>query len=87
MKLIQVGIKPESAFGTPLKGDTIFGHFIWQLVMDEGLLKVSLEEAITEYKTSPFIIFSSAYPRLYADNRYYFFLKRPTLPLHFFEKK
>ncbi|GAB6163702.1 CRISPR-associated protein, Csm4 family [Desulfothermus naphthae] len=86
MKLLQVGIKPESAFGTPLKGDTIFGHFIWQLVMDNNLLKVPLEDALLQYKKSPFIVFSSAYTRLYKDGEYVFFLKRPDLPLLFLKR-
>lgn len=83
MRLVQVGIKPESAFGTPLKGDTIFGHFIWQLAMDNSLLKIPFDEAIAQYKSSPFIIFSSAYPRLYRDNGYEFFLKKPDMPMSF----
>jgi CRISPR-associated protein Csm4 len=87
VKLYEVVIKPDSRFGTPLKGDTIFGHFIWQLVLDETLLKRPLDEVIQKYKEKPFIVFSSAFPKLYVNREDYFFLKRPELPLNFFEDK
>ncbi|SDN98454.1 CRISPR-associated protein Csm4 [Desulfonauticus submarinus] len=85
MKLYEVVIKPESRFGTPLKGDTMFGHFIWQLVLNENLLAVPLSDLLERYVEEPFIVFSSAFPKIYMNRQDYFFLKRPELPLSFFQ--
>jgi CRISPR-associated protein Csm4 len=57
-----ITIKPLSAFGTPIKGDTLFGHFCWQAVHDDSLLKGGFEKWISKYEESPFAIFSSAFP-------------------------
>ena len=36
--LYEVILRPQSLFGTPLAGDTLFGHLCWQFAMDAGLL-------------------------------------------------
>lgn len=54
MKLYEVIIKPESGFGTPLKGDTIFGHICWQTAYDKNLLEGGLDRWIDCYAERPF---------------------------------
>ena len=62
MKTFIVTIKPESPFGTPVRGDTLFGHFCWQAAYDDSLLTGGLVRWIDEYSTRPFAVFSSAFP-------------------------
>lgn len=84
MRFAEIIIKPVSAFGTPLKGDTIFGHFCWQLAYDEDLLKGSFFSWMERYSEAPFVVFSSAYPRIESRSEFYWLIKKPALPLHFF---
>lgn len=77
MKTYEITIKPVSGFGTPLKGDTLFGHVCWQAAYDEGLFGMNLNKLLADYSSNPFIVVSSAYPR--PDNGYAF--KRPDMPL------
>ena len=49
MKLYDVTIHPLSAFGTPLKGDTLFGQFCWQVAYDPGLVDGGLEKNLDRY--------------------------------------
>ncbi|MCX7983014.1 MAG: hypothetical protein N2572_08920 [Syntrophales bacterium] len=86
MKLCEIRIKPKSFFGTPFKGDTIFGHFCWQAKYDNSLLKKGLEEWIACYDQRPFAVFSSAWPVIYRDGSYYYALKRPDYPLKVLSK-
>jgi len=62
IKTYVVTIKPETAFGTPLKGDTILGQFCWQVAEDPSLAKDDLAELIMRYEEAPFLVFSSAWP-------------------------
>jgi len=78
MKFAEIIIKPISAFGTPLKGDTIFGHFYWQLIYDPSLINRNLDQLSKVYGHEPFVIFSSAFPRLEEG----WLFPRPALPLH-----
>lgn len=78
MKTYRVTIKPRSSFGTPLKGDTIFGQFCWQAAYAPDLLAVPLDEAIRLYPEKPFAVFSSAFPSLPDGS---IALKRPDAPL------
>ncbi len=83
-KFLEVIITPETAFGTPLKGDTLFGHFVWQLIYDPDLIEKDLNILIEEYtKGKPFIIFSS----LCFKTEEGWLFPRPSLPLHYFEKE
>lgn len=77
MKTFEITIKPLSGFGTLLKGDTLFGHICWQAVYDESLFGKSIDKLLADYEENPFIVVSSAYPKL--GNHYA--LKRPDLPL------
>ncbi len=75
-------IKPLTGFGSPIKGDTLFGHLCWQIYYDPNLLGKSLESLLKDYAVNPFCIVSSAFPIV--DGRVY--LKKPSLPLHFLHK-
>lgn len=80
MKLYEIIIKPESGFGTPLKGDTIFGHFCWQASYNPSLLNGGLEKWMACYGKRPFAVFSSAYPKIKKDGVMYYAFKRPDYP-------
>ena len=79
MKLYEITIQPISGFGTPLKGDTIFGHFCWQARYNPTLLAGGLQKQIDRYAERPFAVFSSAMPKIEADNTHA--LRRPALPM------
>ncbi|MFH0727041.1 MAG: hypothetical protein V2B19_11975 [Pseudomonadota bacterium] len=81
MKLYEITIRPQSGIGTPLKGDTLFGHFCWQVAYQPDLVEGGLEAAIEVYQTNPFAIFSSAIPKLTGSFARYI-LKRPDLPIY-----
>ncbi|OEU64697.1 MAG: hypothetical protein BBJ57_08095 [Desulfobacterales bacterium PC51MH44] len=83
MKLYEIIIKPVSGFGTPLKGDTIFGHFCWQAAYDASLLNGGLDKWIACYRERPFAVFSSAWPKLVDNGKFFYAFKRPDLPLSF----
>ena len=78
MKTCAITIQPLSPFGTPLKGDTLFGQFCWQCASDPALLNQSFDVTIAAYGEKPFALFSSAFPVL-PDGSYA--LKRPEAPL------
>jgi CRISPR-associated protein Csm4 len=80
LKIYRIKIKPLSGFGTPLKGDTLFGHFCWQIINDEKLCGKSLEVLLENYQESPFIVFSSAYPIFNIENKIYYAFKTPDMP-------
>lgn len=79
LKLCEITIVPKSGFGTPLKGDTLFGHFCWQARHDDSLLDGGLVEQIREYSETPFAVFSSAVTRLSGPHGAYA-VKRPNVP-------
>ena len=79
MKFCEIIIEPIAAFGTPLKGDTIFGHFCWQAA-ENDILTGGLDRWIEGYKEAPFAIFSSAFPQLIENGTSYYALPRPSLP-------
>ncbi len=80
MKTYEIILKPKSGFGTLLKGDTIFGHFCWQIAYDENLSGKNLNDLLSDYTTEPFAIFSSAYPRYSKSTVHYYAFKTPSLP-------
>ena len=81
MKVYEFTIKPFSAFGTPLKGDTLFGQFCWQVANDPGQAGASLPELLSDYAEDPFIVFSSAFPVLSNSGGRTYAFKTPALPL------
>ena len=81
-----ITIKPESPFGTPLKGDTILGQFCWQVAEHPNLLNGGLDKWIEIYDKRPFAVFSSAYPVLVEGNRVSYAFKRPEFPMYLLVK-
>ena len=81
MKTYEITIKPLSGFGTPLKGDTIFGHVCWQAAYNDGLFGSSIETLLADYMTNPFLVISSAYPKFSEGTKSVYMLRRPDLPL------
>jgi len=82
LKLYEITIKPDGWFGTPLKGDTIFGHFCWQAAYDPGLLNGGLDKWIAKYPERPFAVCSSAWPKL-SEGGVRYAVKKPDIPLPF----
>ncbi len=81
MKVYEITIKPLTGFGTSLKGDTIFGHFCWQIAYDEKLSGKTLDVLLSSYHSKPFAIFSSAYPRFSNSTKCFYAFKTPDLPM------
>lgn len=83
MNLYRITLKLQSALGTPLKGDTLFGHFCWQVVHNPDLLnlKHGLQDLVQDYETRPGVVFSSAFIELRQNNHVRYALKAPDLPL------
>jgi len=83
LKLYEVIIKPMSGFGTPLKGDTLFGCFCWQAAYDSSVLNGGLNKWIARYKERPFAVFSSAWPKIDDNGKFFYTFKRPDMPISF----
>ena len=80
MKTFGIEIKPLSGFGTPLKGDTIFGQFISTVFEDESILGINPNSIIEEYTKNPQIIFSSAFPVKKNNGSRIYYFPKPALP-------
>jgi len=78
MKIYGITIKPLSPFGTPLKGDTLFGHFCWQAAENPDLLTDGLDTWIARYAQDPFAVFSSAWPVLTRHGKKIYGVTRPS---------
>lgn len=83
MRFYAITITPISGFATPLKGDTLFGQFCWQIAnRPDSFLHggQKFNDVIQNYAKGekPFAVFSSAFPKL--DNPSRVALKRPDLP-------
>lgn len=60
MKTLRLTLRPASAFGTPLVGDTLFGHLCWML--REGFGNARLKELLDGYTSGrPFAVLSDAF--------------------------
>lgn len=76
MQTYQATLTPKSAFGTPPKGDTLFGQLCWAIRNRHG--ETRLNELLTGYTAGqPFAVVSDALPAG--------FLPRPVLPTHWFK--
>lgn len=73
MRRYEITLKPKSAFGTALKGDSLFGQFCWQVAYDPGLVSGGIQELTRHYPSKPFAVFSSAFPKMNGDKTEYFF--------------
>ena len=77
MKTYEINIKPTSGFGTPLKGDTLFGHICWQAAYDHSLFGMGINKLLADYSNNPFLIVSSAFPKINDS----YALRRPDMPI------
>lgn len=77
MKTYEITIKPITGFGTPLKGDTLFGHICWQVAYDDKLLGRDINNLLATYRDNPFLVISSAFIKI--GDSYVF--KRPDMPM------
>src|SRR5699024_624779 len=76
MQTLRLTLKPCSAFGTPLKGDTLFGQLCWAIRHRFG--ETQLTKLLQGYTAGqPFVVISDALPSG--------FLPRPSLPSMYFE--
>ena len=76
MQRLRVRIRPEGAFGDPVRGDTLFGQLCWSIRQRFG--NGRLRELLDGYLDGkPFLVFSDAFPSGY--------LPRPALPLGMFD--
>ncbi len=77
MDTLCVQIRPLTAFGGVIKGDTLFGQICWAIVHRCGTDR--LQELLQGYTDdNPFLVCSDAFPQGY--------LPRPALPLHCYTK-
>ena len=77
MECLRTTLRPLTAFGGPVKGDTLFGQLCWSAYNRWG--EDRLRELLAGYTNGrPFAVCSDAFP---ADH-----LPRPALPLHSFGK-
>jgi CRISPR-associated protein Csm4 len=77
MQQMLITIKPLTAFGDSIKGDSLFGQFCWAILHRYG--KQRLDELLDGYtQNNPYLICSDVFPSG--------FIIKPSLPLHFFEK-
>lgn len=77
MQTYRFTLKTQTAFGTPLVGDSLFGQFCWAVVhrFGEDRLTTLLQGYSEQY---PFAVISDAFPQGY--------LPLPTLPSNLWEK-
>jgi len=76
MNTLHLTIRPRTAFGGAIRGDTLFGQLCWAIRHRHG--EPRLEALLEGYAESPFAVCSDAFPRG--------FLPRPALPPHRFER-
>lgn len=76
MQTYRFTLKTQTAFGTPLVGDSLFGQFCWAVVQHYG--ETRLENLLNGYADQkPFIVISDAFPKGY--------LPLPALPSQLWE--
>ena len=76
MDALKITLTPQTAFGTPLVGDTLFGHLCWNIAEAYGVAR--LRDLLDGYTAgAPFLIASDAFPAHY--------LPLPTLPSEYWE--
>ena len=81
LNLYEITIKPLSLFGTPLAGDTLFGHLCCQFALDEALLERPFADCAREYQEKPFLVVASAVPKIKRQGKEGYALPVPDLSL------
>ena len=77
MQALRLTLIPQTAFGTPLVGDTLFGHLCWNIAEAYGAAR--LRDLLDGYTAgAPFLIASDAFPAGH--------LPLPPLPSAYWEK-
>lgn len=77
MDALKITLTPQTAFGTPLVGDTLFGHLCWSIAETYGEARLrALLDGYCDGK--PYLITSDAFPAGH--------LPLPTLPSAYWEK-
>ena len=77
MQAYKLILRPETAFGTPLVGDTLFGQICWGIVEQYGTEK--LKNCLQGYtENCPFLVVSDAFPEG--------FLPLPVLPSDYWQE-
>lgn len=76
MTALRITIRPATAFGSPLLGETLFGQLCWAVLRQSG--KDRLEELLEGYCAGrPFVVLSDAFPKG--------FVPLPTMPSYLWE--
>lgn len=74
MQTLKFTLEPQTAFGTPLVGDTLFGQLCWAIAEQYG--EARLTDCLKGYtEGKPFLVISDAFPEAH--------LPLPTLPSYF----
>ena len=77
MQAYLLTLSPETAFGTPLVGDTLFGQICWGIAEQYG--ETLLEACLQDYTADrPFLVVSDAFPQNH--------LPLPTLPSGYWQQ-
>ncbi|MEA3274995.1 MAG: CRISPR-associated protein Csm7 [Pseudomonadota bacterium] len=77
MECLHITLRPLSAFGGAIKGDTLFGQLCWAVRNRQG--EDALRRLLKGYTQGrPFAVCSDAFPAGYVP--------RPALPLHYFDQ-
>ncbi len=76
METLHLVIRPQTAFGGPIRGDTLFRQLCWAVRNRFG--EARLKELLVDYHDRPFAVCSDAFPRG--------FLPRSALPLHRYDR-
>ena len=84
MAIYELRVKPKSSFGTPFRGDTIFGQ-VCQIISELKPDNINLSELLENYDKDPFIVVSSAVPYFKFKDNFYYIFKAPNLPNYFFK--
>lgn len=72
MRTFSLRLTPRSAFGTPPRGDTLFGQLCWMMLRRRGRMRLT-ERLVGYTEDRPFAVVSDAMPAGYVP--------RPQLPL------
>ena len=73
-------LKFTTPIGTPLKGDTLFGHICWQIAYDKSLFNKTINDLISEYHSDPFCVVSSGFPIIKQNDKYTLLFRSSSLP-------
>ncbi len=76
METLRITLRPETAFGSPIKGDTLFGQSCWMI--REAWGEPRLQRCLQDYiNNQPFLICSDAFPHGH--------ILRPEYPLSIYD--